>query len=282
MSNYFGFSPKTIPNEYYYISYSRRCSDFVGAIALALYNLNMPLWYDCGAVSDDERNTAIVKAIRDCKAVILFLSPDLFEKEDEYVFTEYDLATEYKKAIYSVWLINPDTIKGAALSSYKLTSFFMSLIDSTENFSYYEVSKQELTNYNNCDHYFHANVISVCIADKLLSKTELSGIEKEKWEHKMASIFDKEDQNEPSETNIAFFRFPVLSTLSAVLCFIINHLLESSNIELFIIPGKVIFGLLFSIVLINAIELVAWFSLLCKRVLYPLFLTILAIGQLPD
>ena len=106
----------------------------------------MPLWYDCGAVSDDERNTAIVKAIRECKAVILFLSPDLFEKEDEYVFREYDLATEYKKAIYSVWLINPDTIKGSALSSYKLTSFFMSLIDSTENFSYYEVSKQELTN----------------------------------------------------------------------------------------------------------------------------------------
>lgn len=114
----FGFNAVISKNEHYFISYSRDDADRIAPIAQAIYDKAcktfgrpIPFWYDrSGLKFGTEWEEQIIQSLKSCKAVIMFLTNDLFQKEDTYMLTEYELATkDFKKTVYCIWLDPPDS-----------------------------------------------------------------------------------------------------------------------------------------------------------------------------
>ena len=99
--------PVIIEGDYYFLSYNSEDEARVGAFAKELHRRGFPLWYDGGIKIGVEWENEIAEKMENCRAVIMFLSKSIFEKDQSYVHKEYELATEYfDKTIYVVMLDN--------------------------------------------------------------------------------------------------------------------------------------------------------------------------------
>ena len=104
MSNYLGFDPNEC-SEYYFVSYNNEDAARVGEIAGRLYQDRIPLWYDHGIEYGEKWETKISAKLARCKAVLLFFTKGILQKENSYVRKEYTMATEYfDKKVYVVIL----------------------------------------------------------------------------------------------------------------------------------------------------------------------------------
>ncbi len=112
----FGFDAVVKEGEHYFISYSRGDINRIAPIAMEMYNQSydmcgkhLPFWYDCSGLTFGELwERKITQTIKSAKAVIFFLTNDMFAKDVTYMQTEFELADQFKKPIYCVWLDNTD------------------------------------------------------------------------------------------------------------------------------------------------------------------------------
>lgn len=90
----------------YFISYNSEDADRVAEIARELNRHGIPLWYDyglshCGSDWDEQ----IADHVESCKAVIMFITKNVFLKPKSYVEMEYQMATDhFDKNVYIVML----------------------------------------------------------------------------------------------------------------------------------------------------------------------------------
>lgn len=104
MSNYLGFDPNEC-SDYYFVSYNNEDAARVGEIAARLYQDRIPLWYDHGIEYGEKWETKISGKLAGCRAVLLFFTKGILQKESSYVRKEYTMATEYfDKKVYVVIL----------------------------------------------------------------------------------------------------------------------------------------------------------------------------------
>ena len=104
MSTYLGCMPVNDP-EAYFISYNTEDGDRIRDVVCKLQELGVPFWYDYGLEYGEKWNTQIAEHIDTCKAVILFFSKGILQKENSYVRKEYKMAKEfYEKKVYVVLL----------------------------------------------------------------------------------------------------------------------------------------------------------------------------------
>lgn len=100
----FGFLPSNQDGAYF-ISYNNEDSGRVGTIVRELNALGIPMWYDCGLVYGDEWERQIAAHIRSCKAVIMFITKNLFLREKRsYVYKEYRMAKMCNTKVYVVMM----------------------------------------------------------------------------------------------------------------------------------------------------------------------------------
>lgn len=100
-------APYTDKQPYYFISYNSEDEKAVSQYALELAKFGVPMWYDRGIKAGKEWEIEIAERIENCTAVIMFLSKNIFFKEQSYVHKEFELATEYsKKTVYVIMLDN--------------------------------------------------------------------------------------------------------------------------------------------------------------------------------
>ncbi len=108
MSTNFGFEPDVKDGEYYFISYNSEDIGRVGEYALKLHKMGVPLWYDYGLEPGEAQWEAqIADHISKCKALIMFITQGIFQKDQSYVKLEYDIATTMygnRKTVYIVLL----------------------------------------------------------------------------------------------------------------------------------------------------------------------------------
>ncbi len=111
MSENLGFDSVTTDQDYYFISYNSDDIDRVQPIAKGLFEAGLPLWYDYALEHGKEWEKQIAQKIHDSKAVLLFLTKGVVQKEDTYVRKEFDMATQFfGKTVYIVVL---DKIKNS-------------------------------------------------------------------------------------------------------------------------------------------------------------------------
>lgn len=103
MSDYLGFMPATRQN-YYFLSYNHDDADKVSAIACAINNAGVPLWYDYGLQYGEEWERQISSKIADSQAVILLFTKGILYKNGGYVEKEYKIAEAFDKKIYVLLL----------------------------------------------------------------------------------------------------------------------------------------------------------------------------------
>ncbi|MBE7023902.1 MAG: TIR domain-containing protein [Ruminococcaceae bacterium] len=93
--------------KYYFISYNVDENDKrVDAYVEEFKSRGLNVWYDVDALPVGQRwDAQIAQGIKNCEAVIMFVTKALFVKKEPYVVTEFDLATQfYKKKVYIVQL----------------------------------------------------------------------------------------------------------------------------------------------------------------------------------
>lgn len=104
MSAYLGFNPSK-ETDAYFLSYNNEESERISGLVCELYKQGVPLWYDYGLKYGEEWERQIAEHIKNCKAVLIFITADTFKKADTYIRKEYNLATKvYKKTVYVVLL----------------------------------------------------------------------------------------------------------------------------------------------------------------------------------
>ncbi len=103
MSTDMGFEPTEI-SPYYFISYSTEDKDRVAEYLLRMNADGFPLWYDKGIPPGANFDRVISEHIRECEAVILFMSKVPFKKEDSFVRTEFNIAKRRKKEVHVIYL----------------------------------------------------------------------------------------------------------------------------------------------------------------------------------
>jgi len=96
--------PYTDKQPYYFISYNSEDEARVAEYTGLLNAYNVPMWYDRGLKVGNLWEKEIAEKIGGCKAVIMFLSKGILEKESSYVHVEYSLAKELKKEIYVIMM----------------------------------------------------------------------------------------------------------------------------------------------------------------------------------
>lgn len=97
--------PFTDEQPYYFISYNSEDESRVSVYAKVLAAHKVPMWYDNGIEIGSKFEMKIAEKIEYCEAVIMFLSKNIFLKEESYVHKEFELATEYsQKTVYVVML----------------------------------------------------------------------------------------------------------------------------------------------------------------------------------
>jgi len=91
--------------KYYFISYNTEDMDRVGEYVKALAGKGLPIWYDYGIEVGSKWEGTIAKRIHDSEAVVIFLSRNIFMKEQSFVHKEFEMARDfYDKKIYVVLL----------------------------------------------------------------------------------------------------------------------------------------------------------------------------------
>lgn len=128
----FGFDAIISEGEHYFISYSRDDTNRIAPIAKAIHDKAcqkcgrlLPFWYDrSGLKFGYDWEQQIIKSLKSCKAVIMFLTNELFQKEGTYMYREFQLAQYYKKTVYCVWL---DKLEPKNIVSDKLVSWHFDL-----------------------------------------------------------------------------------------------------------------------------------------------------------
>lgn len=104
MAKYLGVET-TNSGKFYFISYNTEDKDRVEQYVKGMGELNLPIWYDYGLKVGRKWEEEIAQHIKDCEAVILFVSKNIFAKRESYVHKEYDMARDfYEKDIYVVML----------------------------------------------------------------------------------------------------------------------------------------------------------------------------------
>ena len=103
MAREFGFEPSTNP-PYYFISYNSQDSARVAAVCREMNRRCVPMWYDRGLLSGEKWEKQITTHIRNCDAVIMFITNKLMERENPYVYTEFVIAKKFNKKIHVVML----------------------------------------------------------------------------------------------------------------------------------------------------------------------------------
>ncbi len=95
----------TDKEPYYFISYNSEDESVVSEYAVELDKCGIPMWYDNGIQVGTAWENEIAERIENCTAVIMFLSKNIFLKENSYVYKEFELATEYsQKKVYVMML----------------------------------------------------------------------------------------------------------------------------------------------------------------------------------
>ncbi len=105
----FGFMP-LLEGKRYFISYKSEDSERIRDIICRLNEKGVPMWYDYGIEKGERWSAEINANIKECEAVLLFVTKRLFSYEDTYVRKEFRLAKMHHKKIYVIWLdsLNPD------------------------------------------------------------------------------------------------------------------------------------------------------------------------------
>lgn len=103
MATDFGFEPVET-DDFYFVSYNSEDADRAGSICRQLYAGGVPLWYDRGLHYGEKWEEEIALKMKQCKAVILFFTKGILEKEYSYVRLEYELAERKNKKIYVVFI----------------------------------------------------------------------------------------------------------------------------------------------------------------------------------
>lgn len=149
---------------YYFISYNSEDDRRVAEYVKAMSGFNVPLWYDSGIKTGQAWEKEIADRIQDGEAVIMFLSKNIFKKENSYVHVEYELATlHFDKSIYVVLL---DDIKNSDVPNrfkiwwVNVTRF--QCINASEFASPYECMKKLLENIGIADRFISGDKDSDC------------------------------------------------------------------------------------------------------------------------
>lgn len=97
--------PVTENEEFYFISYNSEDADRVASIVRKMHEDGVPIWYDKGIDYGDLWEEVITTHVADAKAVIIFFTQGILEKDESYVSIEYEMAKKYfKKPIYIIFL----------------------------------------------------------------------------------------------------------------------------------------------------------------------------------
>lgn len=97
--------PYTDKQPYYFVSYNAEDEAIVSKYAAALSEFNFHIWYDNGIKIGKKWEVEIVEKMEKSQAVIMFISKNIFLKEQSYVYKEFELATKYfNKNIYVILL----------------------------------------------------------------------------------------------------------------------------------------------------------------------------------
>lgn len=101
---YLGFIP-TESEEYYFVSYNTDDAGRVGPILQKLSAKGAELWYDYGLDYGEGWEETIAERISKSKAVLMFITKDIFQKENSYVKKEYSMARRFlNKTVYVILL----------------------------------------------------------------------------------------------------------------------------------------------------------------------------------
>lgn len=104
MARYLGFDASNA-GEYYFISYNSEDEKEVSKYALEMKRAGINMWYDYGIEIGAKWRKTIAERIETSEAIIMFLSKNILNKEDTYVFKEYEIATRFaKRNIYTIFL----------------------------------------------------------------------------------------------------------------------------------------------------------------------------------
>lgn len=96
--------PVVEEGKYYFISYNTEDAQLVSRYLKELYNNGLPMWYDYGIPRGTKWQEIIAEKIHGCEAVIMFISSNIFKKEESFVHKEWDIAKRRKKKIFLVML----------------------------------------------------------------------------------------------------------------------------------------------------------------------------------
>lgn len=104
MATDLGFWPSD-SGEFFYISYCKIDAQKVAPFVSELDQNGLPMWYDYHLDYGTERDTSVAEHIRDCKAVIMFITEHIFSTEKPEMQREYEMAVDYyDKKVYIVFL----------------------------------------------------------------------------------------------------------------------------------------------------------------------------------
>lgn len=96
MARYLGIDVND-SKEYYFISYNSNDTERVSSYVKLMQESGVPIWYDYGLTIGEKWEIELAGRIRDCKAVIMFMSKKVIQKRDSYVVKEYKLAVKHFK-----------------------------------------------------------------------------------------------------------------------------------------------------------------------------------------
>ena len=95
--------------EFYFVSYNSEDEARVSEYVQLLYKHGVTLWYDDGIRKSKKWEEELADNLEKCKAVIMFISKNIFKKQESYVKTEFNIAKNiFCKEIY---IIHLDEIK---------------------------------------------------------------------------------------------------------------------------------------------------------------------------
>lgn len=97
--------------KYYFISYSREDLERVRIIARELYDYGVTLWYDKGIEYGSKWKPVISRHIKNSEGIILFATQKLFQRNESYVQTEFEIACSISKKLTIVFLDDVDPQK---------------------------------------------------------------------------------------------------------------------------------------------------------------------------
>lgn len=98
--------------KFYFISYNSEDADRVSEYVNEIVDQGLRIWYDRGIKTGMLWEEEITQKIADSKAIIMFITNQIFIKDQSYVYKEFKIAQMCKKSIFLILLdeIIPDDI----------------------------------------------------------------------------------------------------------------------------------------------------------------------------